>query len=103
VAEREATVSQQHLQEGGERFLVELEALGDDHPPVRRLRHFLKNSLMQWRLKCRSIVQTTALPPACREIGLEDDSRDHQGGAGPISRFSFMPTSSGLTYVRCPQ
>ena len=48
--------------QGGERFLIELEALSDDHPPIRRLRHFLKSALRTWRLKCRSIVETTPYP-----------------------------------------
>ncbi len=48
--------------QGGERFLIELEALSDDHPPIRRLRHFLKSALRTWRLKCRSITETTPYP-----------------------------------------
>ncbi len=51
-----------HLHAGGEKFIVELEALADDHPPIRRLRHFLKSALRTWRLKCRSITETTAYP-----------------------------------------
>ncbi len=77
--------------QGGERFLIELEALSDDHPPIRRLRHFLKSALRTWRLKCRSINEVTPYPdpPAELQAGqlpndlAEDDAPDRQTTEAP--------------------
>ena len=57
--------------QGGERCTVELEALSDGVLPTIRLRQFLKAALRTWRLKARSVIDTTPklspLPPAVVE------------------------------------
>ena len=53
---------------GGQRYVIELEAMSSDIPPTIRLRHFLKNALRAWRLKARRISETTPpLPPPATE------------------------------------
>ncbi len=53
-----------HRHQGGERYVVELEAMADDVPPIPRLRQFLKSALRTWKFRARSVTESTpALPP----------------------------------------
>jgi hypothetical protein len=56
-------MAKMYKHQGGERYRLELVALGDDDaPPVVRLRHLLKHALRQLRLRCVCAVETTPYP-----------------------------------------
>jgi hypothetical protein len=58
--------------QGGERFVIELQAQPDDVPPSVRLRAFLKQLLRQHRFRCTGLAETT--PPKPPQDASESDA-----------------------------
>jgi hypothetical protein len=74
---------------GGERYLVELEALADEIPPASRLRRWLKDALRVARFRALRVSEsTTLLPPSQLQPSADEEvsrrQADDGGSAGHV-------------------